>query len=227
MLYNKKYIRGMSMGLLLIVISNAVFTYFSLVQVKNASLTIDDALRNSILFSTASILASILLVGLFIINNVKNDRFLSKKAEKEPETFLLNESALNHKVNEVIELSNNYGIIHAILMLDITYRGNNKTLYEIVSNLELIIRKNDVLFRMDNGFFVIIANCGIDDAVSLGDKIIKRMTALKGELQAEIAVSIGVTPTKANDSRSNLLSRANKSVLAALKYGKNRVEYMN
>jgi len=112
-------------------------------------------------------------------------------------------------------------------MLDVNYRGASKILYEIVSNLELIIRKNDMLFRMDNGYFAIVANCNVEDAISLGDKIIKRMTSLKKELDTEISVSIGVTPTKTNDNRSNLINRASKAVSAATKYGKNRVEYMN
>jgi GGDEF domain-containing protein len=80
---------------------------------------------------------------------------------------------------------------------------------------------------MNNGYFVIVANCKIDDGIKLGEKLISSMAELRLVIDAEIKISIGITPTKSSDSKSNLLARAHKSVEAAIRYGNNRVEYMN
>jgi hypothetical protein len=131
MLYNKRFIKIILITLLLLLITNTIFAYYNFQQLETESVTIDSAQSNYLLASGVFILIGIILVAVFFYNTINNDRFIHGKAEKESETYLLNETALMHKLSEVIELSSNYAITHSILILSISFKGTNKTLYEI------------------------------------------------------------------------------------------------
>lgn len=227
MLYNKLYIRAMALILLLLVIAEACIAYFTVRRIQLELITTQKATTLLLITGIIAVVLASSTVGLFVVNSFRNDLFIVRKAAKEQETYLLNEKALHHKISQVIELYNNYGIVHSMLVIDVIFRGGNKVLYEVVNQIENIIRKNDLVFRMNNGNFVIVANCNLHDAISLGEKIIEKLNSLGKDIDSDIAISIGVTHTKKNDTKNSMISRTDKSVFAAIKYGRNRVEHMS
>lgn len=218
MLYNKRYMRLMAVSLLILLILQGITAIYAFENQLNLLLYI---------VVTFTIILGIVIVIFFIINGIQKDHFLKRKAVKEQETYLLNEDALLHKVSEVIELCNNYHIDHSVLSLHVKFEeSRDKALYIIVDTVEHMIRKNDILFRRDNGHFVVIAYSNLDDSIQLGKKMIEVIDRSLQEHGIEANCNVGISQIKANDNKHEAILRSEKALQASMKYGTNHVEYM-
>lgn len=174
-----------------------------------------------------SIILGIVIVIFFIVNSLQKDHYIKRKAVKEQETYLLNEDALLHKVSEVIELCNNYHIDHSVLSLHVKFdHSKENALYLIVDTVEHMIRKNDILFRRDNGHFVVVAYSNLDDSIRLGNKMMEVIDKTLKEHDVEATCNVGISQVKAHDSKQDVVLRSEKALRASMKYGTNHVEYM-
>ncbi|MBI4798128.1 MAG: diguanylate cyclase [Desulfarculus sp.] len=161
---------------------------------------------------------------------------LSQEALTDPLTKSWNKRALTARLASLLKEGTGGG--HALIVFDIDkfkaindnfgHQAGDRALQAIAQQAAASLRQHDVLYRYAGDEFVILLeNTPLADAVAVAERV--RQAALnirftyRGSQELHITVSLGVAPSRPNDTPETLFERADKALYAAKNQGRNRV----
>ncbi|MZG31250.1 MAG: GGDEF domain-containing protein [Nitrospinae bacterium] len=174
----------------------------------------------------------------------KNSVILAKKLEQseaqallDPLTNVLNRSAFNMKVGQMIHEFKRYKEEWALLILDIDHfkkfnddyghQLGDKVLKSVAGTVRDSIRVSDQIFRYGGEeFVVILSRVNNKTTPQLAEKIcreVERDYFVHNEQKLKVTISIGGAVVTDNDTEQSLFERADKAMYKAKHTGRNRV----
>ncbi|MZH41272.1 MAG: GGDEF domain-containing protein [Nitrospinae bacterium] len=174
----------------------------------------------------------------------KNSVILAKKLEQseaqallDPLTNVLNRSAYNMKVGQMIHEFKRYKEEWALLILDIDHfkkfnddyghQLGDKVLKSVAGTVRDSIRVSDQIFRYGGEeFVVILSRVNNKTTPQLAEKIcreVERDYFVHNEQKLKVTISIGGAVVTDNDTEQSLFERADKAMYKAKHTGRNRV----
>ncbi|QPJ61043.1 MAG: GGDEF domain-containing protein [Candidatus Nitronauta litoralis] len=160
-------------------------------------------------------------------------------------TRVLNRSAYDMRVNQVVSEFNRFEEPCVMLVVDIDHfkqvndehghQAGDKALTSIAHTIKLNLREADMVFRYGGEeFVVLLPKTGIEGARVIAEKIRSRVASIRTHLvndiyadkeqRVEITVSVGLAELKKGDTSASWFERADKALYRAKKEGRNKVE---
>ncbi len=160
-------------------------------------------------------------------------------------TRVLNRSAYDMRVNQVVSEFNRFEEPCVMLVVDIDHfkqindehghQSGDKALASIAHTIKLNLREADMVFRYGGEeFVVLLPKTGVDGAMVIAEKIRSRVASIRTHLvndiyadkgqRVEITVSIGLAELKKGDNSASWFERADKALYRAKNEGRNKVE---
>lgn len=202
------------------------------------------SLFSIILLSTLYWLRRVQLLNKNLESSEKKYRILSKELETKNQlletavatdtlTGLKNRQFFNQKVNEEVERFKRYDTKLSILMIDIDYfkRINDtyghaigdEVLKKISNELQKQLRAVDLVARWGGEeFIVLLPETELDSAISVSEKLRKKIEMLVHENSEVVTISIGISMLSESESIDSWINRADKALYQAKKQGRNR-----
>lgn len=161
---------------------------------------------------------------------------LSQEALTDPLTKSWNKRALSDRLASLLEEGAGGG--HALIVFDIDkfkaindnfgHQAGDRALQAIAQQAAASLRQHDVLYRYAGDEFVILLeNTPLADAVAVAERVRQAAENIRftyrGSQELRITVSLGVAPSRPNDTPETLFERADKALYAAKNQGRNRV----
>ncbi len=174
-----------------------------------------------------------------VLTDVTEKREFEQKATKDGLTGLYNHSYFQDVLDAEIERAIRYNNNLSVLMLDIdNFKSFNDTYGhqagdEVLKHLGKLLEKNrrqsDIIARYGGEeFAVILTETDKDGAAIVGErinKVVRNMVVKYKEYELKITVSIGCSELKLkeNDSKKELINRADKALYKAKELGKDQL----
>ncbi|WP_289169393.1 GGDEF domain-containing protein [uncultured Pseudoalteromonas sp.] len=155
-------------------------------------------------------------------------------------TGLLNRSAMEKDLTELIELNNEQPIITSLSLIDIDYfklindeyghAVGDEILESIADIIQSSLRDTDSAYRYGGEeILIVLKDSPIDDSVAAMQRLREKISDyvfISYEIELSVTVSIGVTPIKSSDKVSrDTLIRADECLYSAKDNGRNQVVY--
>ncbi len=153
-------------------------------------------------------------------------------------TNVLNRSAYNMKITQMIREFSQSKEFFCLLVLDIdhfkkfndTYghKAGDRVLRSVAASVQDSLRASDLVFRYGGEEFVVILN-GIqeDIAFKLAEKIrqgVEKEYYVDKDNKLQVTISLGIACVKEGESEVELFERADKAMYVAKRKGRNQVE---
>ena len=194
-------------------------------------------------------------------NDIKKNSYrhlitLMKKLDRSIETFrkeisnnltyldeltgLLNRSAMEKDLTELIDLNNEQPIITSLSLIDIDHfklindeyghAVGDEILESIADIIQSSLRDTDSAYRYGGEeILIVLKDSPIDDSVAAMQRLREKISDyvfISYEIELSVTVSIGVTPIKSSDKVSrDTLIRADECLYSAKDNGRNQVVY--
>ena len=173
-------------------------------------------------------------------------KLLKKTIYTDPLTEVFNRRYFNRQLKKVYEEYLQHNIVFSLVVIDIDYfkkyndtyghRNGDKCLIKVADTLARGVRKNDRVCRIGGEeFCIILPNTNKDEAVSLAERLCRKVEALKilhieSDVSNYVTVSIGVTTANissdpVNVNQEKLFILADKALYKSKKGGRNRVSF--
>ncbi|MBS3953255.1 MAG: EAL domain-containing protein [Methylomicrobium sp.] len=178
----------------------------------------------------------VLSLGMDISAEKLTEQKMLKMASFDPVTGLGNQQRFQRELPQALNIAKRYGHSVALLYFDlqlinqsheaVAQAVDKKVMVKVASHLKQFMRESDLLCRIgESQFVLILPDAQTEGAVSLAQKMIKRISSLKltlGSHYGEIATNIGIAfyPRHA-DSPDHLLAHAERAMAYAKLNGKN------
>ncbi|MFQ5450130.1 MAG: GGDEF domain-containing protein [Nitrospinaceae bacterium] len=108
------------------------------------------------------------------------------------------------------------------------HKAGDRVLRSVASTIQETLRATDLVFRYGGEEFVILlAQCTLDNALSLANKIrsqVEKEYFVDQDKKMKITISVGVAAAQENDTEVTLFERADQAMYSAKRKGRNRVE---
>jgi diguanylate cyclase (GGDEF)-like protein len=157
-------------------------------------------------------------------------------ALRDPLTGISNRRGFEEEVARMLARAGRSGAWTALVLIDLDrFKGVNdsfghpagdrllKALAEVITCL---IRKGDVVGRLGGDeFAVALAECRMDQAVVLAERVRRAVTMLEIDSEIRFTVSVGVASQREADSLDPLFTEADAALYRAKARGGNRVEF--
>ena len=155
-------------------------------------------------------------------------------------TGLLNRSAMEKDLTELIDLNNEQSIITSLSLIDIDYfklindeyghAVGDEILESIADIIQSSLRDTDSAYRYGGEeILIVLKDSPIDDSVAAMQRLREKISDyvfISYEIELSVTVSIGVTPIKSSDKVSrDTLIRADECLYSAKDNGRNQVVY--
>ena len=155
-------------------------------------------------------------------------------------TGLLNRSAMEKDLTELIELNNEQPIITSLSLIDIDHfklindeyghAVGDEILESIADIIQSSLRDTDSAYRYGGEeILIVLKDSPIDDSVAAMQRLREKISDyvfISYEIELSVTVSIGVTPIKSSDKVSrDTLIRADECLYSAKDNGRNQVVY--
>ncbi len=153
-------------------------------------------------------------------------------------TNVLNRSAYNMKITQMMQEFSNSKVFFCLLVIDIdhfkkfndTYghKAGDRVLKSVAASIQDSLRASDLVFRYGGEEFVVILN-SIQDKIAfkLGEKIRKSVEKeyfVDKDKKLKVTISLGIACVKEGESEAELFERADKAMYVAKRKGRNNVE---
>lgn len=168
---------------------------------------------------------------------IKTDLTDKTRARTDTLTGLLNRSAFNDRLSELIDRYNNFHIPVSLIMIDIDYFSevnNNyghitgdKTLKHFVKLIKEIIRPTDTFARWGGEEFIIIQNNTLDNSIKTAERIRKHIAESTFPEVGQKTCSLGVA--EFNNSYADIdsfINELDKALYYSKEHGRNKVSYV-
>jgi diguanylate cyclase (GGDEF)-like protein len=160
-----------------------------------------------------------------------------EKAYMDPLTGLNNRAAFDQSIEQEVDLAKRHGHIISLMMLDIDkFKQINDNYGHLVGDAVLktfsdcimsCMRSSDIIFRYGGEeFAILLRNTQISGAKLLAERMRKSIEDMKFEydnISLNASVSIGVSELREDDTRLNLIERADELLYKAKENGRNQV----
>ena len=195
-------------------------------------------LRHALWVGLGVALAATFLVGWILAVAVGGfERRLEAAAATDSLTGLANRRTWELLVAQATKGMSRYGGNLALIMIDIDrfkevndrfgHLSGDKVIKEVALRIRGQVRIPDIVCRWGGEeLLILLHNCGVDDAVSLAEKIrasIAETTIEVGGSSLHVTVSAGVTEIRPDEAPDVALVRADGALYAAKSGGRNRV----
>ncbi|TMP85099.1 MULTISPECIES: GGDEF domain-containing protein [unclassified Pseudoalteromonas] len=155
-------------------------------------------------------------------------------------TGLLNRSAMEKDLTELIDLNNEQSIITSLSLIDIDHfklindeyghAVGDEILESIADIIQSSLRDTDSAYRYGGEeILIVLKDSPIDDSVAAMQRLREKISDyvfISYEIELSVTVSIGVTPIKSSDKVSrDTLIRADECLYSAKDNGRNQVVY--
>ena len=155
-------------------------------------------------------------------------------------TGLLNRSAMEKDLTELIDLNNEQPIITSLSLIDIDHfklindeyghAVGDEILESIADIIQSSLRDTDSAYRYGGEeILIVLKDSPIDDSVAAMQRLREKISDyvfISYEIELSVTVSIGVTPIKSSDKVSrDTLIRADECLYSAKDNGRNQVVY--
>lgn len=217
----------------------------SLDEIQSAS-TIEDilALKEGIIEEIGKVRDSSNSIKTELHEYKKTTQSLSSKLEQteakalvDSLTNVLNRSAYNMKISQMIREFSQSKEFFCLLVLDIdhfkkfndTYghKAGDRVLRTVAASVQDSLRASDLVFRYGGEEFVVILNCIQEDiAFKLAEKIrkgVEKEYYVDKDKKLQVTISLGIACVKGGESEVELFERADKAMYAAKRNGRNQV----
>lgn len=153
-------------------------------------------------------------------------------------TNVLNRSAYNMKIIQMIREFSRSKSYFCLLVLDIDYfkkfndtyghKAGDRVLKSVAASVQDSLRASDLVFRYGGEEFVVILS-GIqeDNAFKLAEKIrkgVEKEYFVDKEKRLKVTISLGIACVSEGETELELFERADNAMYAAKRKGRNRVE---
>jgi len=153
-------------------------------------------------------------------------------------TNVLNRSAYNMKIIQMMREFSNSKVFFCLLVIDIdhfknfndTYghKAGDRVLKSVAASIQDSLRASDLVFRYGGEEFVVILN-SIQDKIAfkLAEKIRKSVEKeyfVDKDKKLKVTISLGIACVKEGESEVELFERADRAMYVAKRKGRNQVE---
>jgi len=153
-------------------------------------------------------------------------------------TNVLNRSAYNMKITQMMREFSNSKNFFCLLVLDIdhfkkfndTYghKAGDRVLRSVAASVQDSLRASDLVFRYGGEEFVVLLNgTREENAFKLADKIrqgVEKEYFVDKEQKLKVTISLGVACVREGETEIELFERADKAMYVAKRKGRNKVE---
>ena len=156
---------------------------------------------------------------------------------QDPLTGQLNRRGLNFHFEKELESASLLSTPLSLILIDIDYFKKVNDMYghdigdnclvEIANLLSHNLRKEDIIARFGGEeFIVILPNTALDEALSIAEKLRKRIESEKfSNFNLPLTITLGISVHhKENDNALKMIKRADKALYRGKDKGRNRVE---
>jgi diguanylate cyclase (GGDEF)-like protein len=212
------------------------FEWFLLIEQAEEE-AVSDILRT--LLTNLVILLVITGIVLAVITRLIStyNRRQEYMATRDELTGALNRHAFDELIAGILDEYSDKNANLSALMVDLDlfknvndrhgHHAGDRVLKEISDRIGETIREPDLLFRWGGEeFLVLLKNCGIENALTVAEKIRNAIQSLEveyGEQTISCTTSIGVAEFQAGESEDDLVNRADRNLYRAKEEGRNRV----
>ncbi len=177
----------------------------------------------------AGIITSIIIIVIsaFTVNHFQSKLELQSRTDEL--TGAANRREFDKQFNRSVERYNRYGTRFSVVLLDIDkFKDVNDTkghivgdrvLKEVTEIIQKRIRSIDLLARWGGDEFIILAECGKEDAAETAERI--RQAAEK--IDVDVSISCGVAAFNSDDTLESITARADRAMYESKQSGRNRV----
>jgi diguanylate cyclase (GGDEF)-like protein/PAS domain S-box-containing protein len=212
-------------------------TYSNVItNVKKNGQTYYEEITITPILDEKKIIRNYVATGRDITSRTKMEEELNKKATTDSLTGIYNRYYGNEILDIEVDRANRYGSSFAALMFDIDFfKSVNDTyghsvgddvLKKITQIISLHMRKSDTFIRWGGEEFLILSvHIDKDEAMKFAQKLRVAIESYEFDLDLSITISIGVTISKPNDTKENILKRSDDALYRAKEDGRNCIKY--
>jgi len=189
------------------------------------------------IYNDNGIIQNYISTGRDITPRIKMEEELLLRATTDNLTKIYNRYYGNEMLDVEVDRANRYGSSFAVIMFDIDYfKSVNDTyghdvgdyvlekLSEVVS---IHMRKSDTFIRWGGEeFLIIIAHINKDEAMKFAHKLRVSIASYEFDSEINITISLGVTISKAGDTKESILKRADDALYKAKESGRNCTKFI-
>ncbi len=168
----------------------------------------------------------------------KKLQYTEAKALVDTLTNVLNRSAYNMKIAQMVQCFENFSEVFGLLVVDIDHfkkfndnfghQAGDRVLISVATGLKSCLRASDMIFRYGGEEFVILLNrISIEDTGKIAQKLRKHVEKdyfVDKDKQLKVTISIGCTVMHEGDDEETVFERADKALYEAKDNGRNRIE---
>ena len=213
------------------------FDWYLVVLQQNApgEIRIMKALRGNVAIGLCMTLV-ILLIANFTIGSYQKK--LETMATTDKLTGLANRQIFDFLFTQTLKTNERQKSPLSMVLIDVDHfkqvndtHGHaigDKTLQEISTILQELVRGADVVFRWGGEeFLLLLSNCNRNQAAQLAERTrnrIQKQTLSYGKEKIQVTISLGVAEIYPRESSGDFIERADKALYRAKNAGRNRVE---
>lgn len=194
-------------------------------------------LMNSFLLTGTIILLVLVIIAIILLKIFSDSsKKIMQHASLDTLTGVMTRRSYNSKIEEALELCQNYQIKSSLIFIDIDhFKTINDTkghdfgdmiIKDVAKLLKDSKRSDDYLFRWGGDEFAIIARCSLDHALRLSKRILDGAQEIEWAEGKGVTLSIGVSEVSPKDTKKECFNRVDEALYYAKEQGRNQICYL-
>lgn len=171
-------------------------------------------------------------VTMAILNDKSAEHHFRHQAEVDFLTKVYNRRFVENALEQELHRFERYAQAFSVLLIDVDnfkqvndtlgHNYGDQVLLDVVSIIESILRKSDMLARWGGDEFIcILPNTITEDASTIAERIVSQVSANFNDANVKTTVSVGVTEVKDNMNEHDILKAADLALYKVKESGRN------